>query len=88
MSYVRKIAMRKTRVKAEDFVRIWMEAVENRNGISWIASTIGCSDQTVNVMASNLRKHGVILPNIRRTFVETIDVKAMNKLISDKFGKL
>lgn len=78
--------MRKTRVKAEQFVRLWMEAVEKRESISWIASTIGCSDQTVHIMAGNLRKRGVELPNIRRTFVETIDVNKMNALIREKFG--
>lgn len=78
--------MRKTRIKAEDFVRLWMEAVENRNGISWLANTIGCSDQTVHIMASNLRKQGVNLPNIRRTFVETVKVDDLNKLIRQKFG--
>jgi DNA-binding transcriptional regulator LsrR (DeoR family) len=80
--------MRKNRVKAIDFVRLWMEAVENRQSISWIAKTIGCSDQTVHIMASNLRKQGVVLPNIRRTFVETINVDEMNKLIREKFGEL
>lgn len=48
----------------------------------------GCSDQTVHVMSSNLRKQGVILPNIRRTFVETIKVDDLNKLIREKFGDL
>lgn len=78
--------MRKTRVKAEDFVRLWNEAVENRESINWIANTIGCSNQTVSVMAANLRKQGVKLPNIRRTFVETIDVNQLNRMIAEKFG--
>lgn len=88
MSYIRKVSMRSTRVKADQFVRLWMEAVENREGVSWIAKTIGCSDATVHIMASNLRKQGVILPNIRRTFVETIKVADLNKLIREKFGDL
>jgi hypothetical protein len=75
-----------TRVKAEQFVRLWNEAVENRNGISWVAKTIGCSDQNVSQMAASLRKEGVMLPNIRRTFVETIDVKTLNRMIAEKFG--
>lgn len=82
----RRIAMRKTRIKAEDFVRIWIEAVDNRESINWIANTIGCSNQTVSMMASSLRKNGVDLPPIRRTFVETIDVNKMNELIKQKFG--
>lgn len=85
---MRKISMRKTRVKAEDFVRLWMEAVDKRESIAWIANTIGCSSQTVSVMASSLRTQGVSLPSIRRTFVETIDVDAMNKLIRDKLGDI
>lgn len=75
-----------SKIKAEQFVRLWNEAVENRNGISWIAHTVGCSDQTVHVMANSLRKQGVELPNIRRTFVETVDVKKLNRLIAEKFG--
>lgn len=86
MSNVRKVVMRKTRIKAEQFVRLWIEAVENREGISWIARTIGCSDQTVHIMANNLRKNGVALPSIRRTFVETINVNEVNKLIKQRFG--
>lgn len=74
------------KVKADHFVRLWNEAVENRHGISWIARTIGCSDTTVHSMASSLRKQGVKLPSIRRTFVETIDVKHLNRLIAEKFG--
>lgn len=74
------------KVKAEQFVRLWNEAVEKRESISWIAKTIGCSDQHVHGMASTLRKQGVNLPNIRRTFVETIDVKTLNRIIAEKFG--
>lgn len=75
-----------SKIKAEQFVRLWNEAVENRHGVSWIAKTIGCSDQTVHVMAASLRNKGVKLPNIRRTFVETVDVKQLNRLIAEKFG--
>jgi len=75
-----------SKIKAEQFVRLWNEAVENRHGVSWIAKTIGCSDQTVHSMAGTLRKQGVNLPNIRRTFVETVDVKKLNRMIAEKFG--
>lgn len=75
-----------TKVKAEHFVRLWNEAVENRHGIHWIADKIGCSDQHVHSLASALRGQGVQLPNIRRTFVETVDVKQLNRLIAEKFG--
>ena len=75
-----------SKVKAEQFVRLWNEAVEKREGIQWIARTIGCSDQHVHSMAASLRKQGVNLPDIRRTFVETIDVKTLNRLIAEKFG--
>lgn len=81
-----KIAMRKTRIKPEQFVRLWLEAVENRKGISWISQTIGCSDQTVHSMAASLRGKGVELPSIRRTFAEAIDVSKMNDLIRKQFG--
>jgi biotin operon repressor len=75
-----------SKIKAEQFVRLWNEAVENRHGVSWIAKTIGCSDQHVHALASSLRKQGVNLPNIRRTFVETVDVKQLNRMIAEKFG--
>jgi biotin operon repressor len=75
-----------SKIKAEQFVRLWNEAVENRHGVSWIAKTIGCSDQTVHSMSNTLRKKGVNLPSIRRTFVETVDVNALNRLIAQKFG--
>lgn len=74
------------KIKAEQFVRLWDEAVENRHGISWVARTIGCSDHHVHSLASSLRSQGVRLPNIRRTFVETIDVKQLNRIIAEKFG--
>ena len=75
-----------SKIKAEQFVRLWNEAVENRHGISWIAKTLGCSDQHVHTLASSLRKQGVQLPSIRRTFVETVDVKQLNRMIAEKFG--
>lgn len=75
-----------SKIKAEQFVRLWNEAVENRHGISWIAKTIGCSDQHVSTMAASLRTQGVKLPNIRRTFVETVDVNRLNRMIAEKFG--
>lgn len=75
-----------SKVKAEQFVRLWNEAVQNRHGISWIAQTIGCSDQTVHVMSAALRKQGVELPSIRRTFVETVNVKKLNRIIAEQFG--
>lgn len=78
--------MRRTRVRAEEFVRLWNEAVENRESMTWVANTIGCSVQTVQSMASTLRKQGVELPSIRRTFMETIDVGKLNALIKQKFG--
>lgn len=78
--------MRRTRVKAEDFVRLWAEAVEKRESLTWIANTIGCSVQTVSTMAASLRKQGVELPTTRRTFTETINVDQLNNLIKEKFG--
>lgn len=74
------------KIKAEQFVRLWNEAVENRENINWIANKIGCSDQHVHHLASSLRSQGVKLPNIRRTFVETIDVNQLNRMIAEKFG--
>lgn len=75
-----------SKIKAEQFVRLWNEAVENRHGVSWIAKTIGCSDQHVHSLAASLRSQGVQLPNIRRTFVETVNVKQLNRMIAEKFG--
>jgi predicted 3-demethylubiquinone-9 3-methyltransferase (glyoxalase superfamily) len=76
----------KPRIRAEEFVRLWNEAVEHRETIGWIANKIGCSDQYVHQLAATLRKEGVKLPNIRRTFVETVNVQTLNRLIAEKFG--
>lgn len=84
MGKTRKLVYK--RVKPEQFVRLWLEAVENRESIGWIANKIGCSDQYVSTMAATLRTQGVDLPNIRRTFVEAIKVDDLNKLIKEKFG--
>lgn len=84
MGRTRKLVYKK--VKAEQFVRLWLEAVENRESIAWIANRVGCSDQYVSVMVATLRKQGVELPAIRRTFVETIKVEDLNALIREKFG--
>lgn len=83
MSKTRQLAFKK--IKAEQFVRLWLEAVENRESVAWIAHKIGCSDQYVHTMASTLRSKGVELPNIRRTFIETVKVDDLNRLIKEKF---
>jgi DNA-binding transcriptional regulator LsrR (DeoR family) len=77
----------KQRVKPEQFVRLWLEAYRNGQKISWIAETMGVSDASVSRMASSCRKNGVKLPNLRRTFTETINVNAMNKMISLQLDK-
>lgn len=73
------------RIKSEHFVRIWLEAVDNGDSISWIANTLGISDVHVHNLARNLRTNGVNLPNIRRPFVEPVKVDQLNKLIKEKF---
>ena len=75
-----------SKIKAEQFVRLWNEAVENRHSIKWIADRIGVSDVYVSVLATSLRRQGVNLPPIRRTFIETVDVNQLNRLIAEKFG--
>lgn len=75
-----------SKIKAEQFVRLWNEAVEGRHSISWIAQKIGCSDVHVHSLAASLRRQGVNLPKIRRAFVETADVNHLNRLIAEKFG--
>lgn len=74
-----------SRIKSEHFVRIWLEAVENNESISWIANTLGISDQRVHALARTLRENGVKLPNIRRPFVEPVAIDQLNKLIAEKF---
>ena len=70
-----------SKIKAEPFVQLWLEACEKREPVSWIAATLGVSDQTVHRLATNLRRNGVKLPPIRRPFVEPVDVTRMNDLI-------
>ena len=74
-----------SKIKAKDFVQLWLEACEKRESIGWIANTIGVSDQTVHKLAANLRHNGVELPPIRRPFVEPVDVNQLNKLISEQW---
>jgi biotin operon repressor len=74
-----------SKVKSEHFVRIWLEAVNNSESISWIGNTLGVSDVHVHQLAANLRKNGVDLPNIRRPFVEPTKIDQLNKLIKEKF---
>lgn len=76
-----------SRIKSEQFVRVWLEAVDNGDSLTWIASTLGVSSQQVSILARNLRSNGVNLPSIRRPFVELLKVDQLNKLISEKFGK-
>jgi hypothetical protein len=71
-----------SKIKVEPFVRLWLEACEKREPISWIAKTLGVSDQTVHKLAANLRANGVKLPPIRQPFVEPVDVTKMNDLIA------
>lgn len=74
------------KVKSEQFVRVWIEAVDNNESLTWIANTLGISGQRVSQLAANLRSNGVALPNIRRPFVEPVKVADLNKLIAQKFG--
>lgn len=74
-----------SKIKAKDFVQIWLEACEKRESISWIANTIGVSDGRVHALAANLRKSGVELPPIRRPFVEPVDVSQLNNMISEQW---
>lgn len=75
-----------SKIKSEQFVRVWLEAVDNNDSLTWIANTLGISSARVSVLANNLRKNGVNLPNIRRPFVEPVKVDQLNKLIAEKFG--
>lgn len=76
-----------SKIKSEQFVRVWLEAVDNSDSLTWIASTLGISAQRVSILANNLRKNGVDLPSIRRPFVEPLKVDQLNKLIAEKFSK-
>jgi biotin operon repressor len=75
-----------SKIKAEQFVRVWLEAVDNSDSLTWVASTLGISTQRVSTLADNLRKNGVALPSIRRPFVEPLKIDKLNQLIREKFG--
>lgn len=76
-----------SKIKPDQFVQLWLEACEGRQPISWIAETLKVSDNTVHVLAANLRKNGVNLPPIRRPFVEQVDVSRLNELIKKQWGQ-
>lgn len=73
-------------IKPEQFIRVWLEAIENRNNKEWVAETLGVPTHTVTNMAKALRDAGVELPPIRRTFAEGADIGQLNKLIREQLG--
>jgi hypothetical protein len=75
------------RIKAKPFVELWLEAYEKNERIPWIASTMGISEQTVYKLKRACIRAGIELPDLNRTFGETIDVKAMNELIKKQLNQ-
>lgn len=76
-----------SKIKAEQFVQLWLEACEKKESISWIAGTLGISDVSVHSLARNLRQKGVNLPKIRQPFIESTDVSRLNDVISKQWNK-
>lgn len=74
-----------SKIKADKFVELWLEACEGRESISWIANILKISDARVHQLAANLRRNGVDLPQIRRPFVEPVDVSRLNDLITKQW---
>lgn len=72
------------RIKAEHFVRLWLEAHENGDGIVWIAERMNRPESTVNGMAMTLRREGIKLPSLRRRHIETVNIEDMNNMIREK----
>jgi hypothetical protein len=74
------------KIKAKQFITLWLEAYEKGEGIPWIAQTIKRPQSTVHSIASTLRRSGVELPSLRRKYIETVNIDEMNKLIREKLG--
>lgn len=71
-------------IKAEHFVRLWMEAYENGDGLVWIAERMNRPTTTVNGMACALRREGIKLPSLRRRHIEAVNIENLNKLIRER----
>lgn len=75
-----------SRIKAKHFVALWLEAYEKGEGIPYIADILKRPQSTVHGIANTLRVNGVELPSLRRKYIETVNVKDMNKMIKEKLN--
>lgn len=66
----------------EEFVKAWAQAVRDGNNQSWLAEHFKVSRQHISQKAIYLRKNGVKLPTMKRTYVtESPDVDSLNALL-------
>lgn len=71
-------------VKAEHFVRLWLEAYANNDGIDWVAERMNRPRSTINGMAATLRREGIKLPILRRRHIEAVNIEDLNRMIREK----
>jgi len=71
-------------IKAEHFVRLWLEAYKNGDGLDWIAERMNRRRTTISGMAATLRTEGIKLPTLRRRHIEAVNIEDLNKLIRQK----
>jgi hypothetical protein len=74
-------------VKAEHFVRLWLEAYEDGDGIAWISERMNRPTSTVNGMAATLRREGIKLPTLRRRHIEAVNIEDLNRMIKEQLGE-
>lgn len=75
---------------AEQFVDLWVQAKQMKEGEYWIAAQLGITRQAVNFKANRLRAQGVRLPGLKfkNAVTSKLDVAALNRRIKEARVKM
>lgn len=73
-------------VKAEHFVKLWLEAYQNGDGLLWVAERMNRPMSTVSGMAATLRREGIKLPSLRRRHIEAVNIEDLNRMIKEQLN--
>jgi hypothetical protein len=72
----------------EAFVRIWIQAKLNNEGVQWIAAQLGISHQAVTNRANYLRGRGVKLPKLLRNQIPDTEVTRLNRIVEKEISNV
>lgn len=76
-------------VSNEDFVRVWLEAIELGEGTYWMSKQLNLATASIRHRADNLRKNGVKLPKMLlkpKTSKYKVNSGELNKIIKEKLN--